>query len=579
MSEVEALPEGWKRIQLKEAVDIHDYERSPINASERAERIKGKTESNLFPYYGATGQVGWIDEYLSNEESVLVGEDGAPFLDPYKDKAYIIRGKFWVNNHAHILRGPKGLILNQFICHQLNILDYRDYVSGSTRLKLTKSSLEKLPFVVCSESEQTRIIEKLEELLSDLDNGVAELKAAQIKLSQYRQSLLKSAVEGQLTAPWREQNQGKITETGQQLLERILKERRQRWEQKKLAEFAEKDKKPPKNWQAKYPEPVQPDTSELSELPEGWVWATMDQLITKIEAGKSFKCLERPPEGDEYGVVKVSAVTWGEYDENESKTCVIEKYVNSEILVKKGDFLFSRANTTELVGACVIAEIITRNVMLSDKIWRVSFAESQLKFWILQYLRGPLGRKQIEGSASGNQASMKNISQEKLRSFVIPIAPIEEINLIEESLAHAFGKIQATSEANEQRIIQSQAQRKNILKDAFSGKLVPQNPDDEPASVLLEKIQVERAARPKPSRSNSKKKSTNMKSISRKALHAWVESLKENNFDFDVLSKEFGSDYEKLKDIVFSELADKSPKFEQYFDEESGSMKFKKVKQ
>ena len=89
-------------------------------------------------------------------------------------------------------------------------------------------------------AEQTRIVAKLEELLSDLDAGVAELKVAQKKLAQYRQSLLKAAVDGSLTAEWRAQNPP--TETGAQLLERILAERRARWEAKQLAKFKEQGK-------------------------------------------------------------------------------------------------------------------------------------------------------------------------------------------------------------------------------------------------------------------------------------------------------------------------------------------------
>ncbi|WP_257975416.1 restriction endonuclease subunit S, partial [Vibrio parahaemolyticus] len=126
--------------------------------------------------------------------------------------------------------------------------------------------------------EQIRIFDKLEELFSELDAGVKELKAAQTKLSQYRQSLLKSAVEGSLTQQWRAENSDQVQETGEQLLTRILKQRREQWQQQKLSEFAEKGKTPPKNWQDKYPEPVQPDTTDLPELPEGWVWASVAQL-------------------------------------------------------------------------------------------------------------------------------------------------------------------------------------------------------------------------------------------------------------------------------------------------------------
>ena len=114
-------------------------------------------------------------------------------------------------------------------------------------------------------AEQTRIVAKLEELLSDLDAGVAELKAAQKKLGQYRQSLLKAAVEGKLTAEWRSKNPP--TETGAQLLERILVERRARWETRQLAKFKEQGKTPPKDWKSRYLEPQQPDTTDLPELP------------------------------------------------------------------------------------------------------------------------------------------------------------------------------------------------------------------------------------------------------------------------------------------------------------------------
>jgi type I restriction enzyme S subunit len=132
-------------------------------------------------------------------------------------------------------------------------------------------------------ARQTRIVAKLEELLSDLDAGVAELKAAQKKLAHYRQSVLKAAVEGALTAEWRAKHSP--SETGAQLLERVLTERRALWEAKQLARFKQQGKTPPKDWQKKYPEPVRQDTNDLPALPEGWVWASLDQLMTELTSG------------------------------------------------------------------------------------------------------------------------------------------------------------------------------------------------------------------------------------------------------------------------------------------------------
>ena len=134
------VPGNWCWTYLtKGAAECLDSFRKPINASERANR-----EGDI-PYYGATGQVGWIDDFLTNEQLVLVGEDGAPFLDLIKDKAYIIEGKAWVNNHAHILRSRFGAVGNLFLLHYLNIFNYHDFVNGTTRLKLTQSSMDTMP--------------------------------------------------------------------------------------------------------------------------------------------------------------------------------------------------------------------------------------------------------------------------------------------------------------------------------------------------------------------------------------------------------------------------------------------------
>ncbi len=126
------IPTTWYWYLLEEVVDILDYKRVPINQEERDQRTQGKPLDQLFPYYGATQQVGWIDDYLFDEELVLLGEDGVPFLDPYRPKAYLIRGRSWVNNHAHVLRG-RG-VSNKFLCYYLNICDYRGLVTGTTRL-------------------------------------------------------------------------------------------------------------------------------------------------------------------------------------------------------------------------------------------------------------------------------------------------------------------------------------------------------------------------------------------------------------------------------------------------------------
>ena len=180
----------YNYIPLEQAADILDSYRKPVNSKERLNLIKGKPLDELFPYYGATGQVGWIDSFLTDGEYILLGEDGAPFLNPYAEKAYIIHGKTWVNNHAHILRSKTN---NEFLCYYLNYFNYKNYVSGTTRLKLTQAQMRKIPIPNIPSDEQFRIVARIEELFSELDKAVGTLKTTKEQLAVYRQAVLKDA--------------------------------------------------------------------------------------------------------------------------------------------------------------------------------------------------------------------------------------------------------------------------------------------------------------------------------------------------------------------------------------------------
>ena len=192
------LPHGWEVRELCELVDVLDSRRKPVNAKERADR------AGDVPYYGATGQVGTIDESLFDEDLVLLGEDGVQFFDPYKVKAYEISGPAWVNNHAHVLRCNQDVYQQRLLVHFLNQADYRGRANGTTRLKLTQAAMKEIPVLTPPMEEQARIVEILEDQLSRLDASLAVADVVEERSAGLRRSLLHSAFTGRLTREWRE---------------------------------------------------------------------------------------------------------------------------------------------------------------------------------------------------------------------------------------------------------------------------------------------------------------------------------------------------------------------------------------
>ncbi len=503
----ERLPVGWVKAPLDAVVNVMDSEREPINASERDSRISGKSLNDLYPYYGATGQVGFIDAFRSEGERVLLGEDAAPFLDPIKEKAYLANGRFWVNNHAHILSGADGVMNNRFLCYQLNTIDYQPYVTGSTRLKLTSSTMRRIPLAIAPLTEQTRIVAKLEELLADLDAGVAELKAAQKKLAQYQQSLLKSAVEGQLTADWRAQHPP--TETGAELLARILQERRTRWEAKQLEKFASQGKTPPKNWQGKYPEPIPPDTQNLPALPEGWVWASVEQIASderySLAIGPFGSNLKVPDYRDEgVPLIFVRNIRSGNYGGIHTKYVTHEKAaLLAAHAVEAEDVLITKMGEppgdADVYPTSQPPAIITADC-IKIRCWPGLMTPELLKIVINSHI----GKSQIGPMTQG--VAQKKVSLGQFISLSVPVPPINEQAEIVRAVSSANYEALEQLAAIEFALKQSTAQRQNILRAAFAGELVPQDPNDEPASVLLARIRAQRAAQTPAKKPRGRKK-------------------------------------------------------------------------
>ncbi|WP_299187091.1 restriction endonuclease subunit S [uncultured Campylobacter sp.] len=191
------IPKHWQVKKLGGICEILDNKRKPINSSEREMRLN--LSMQRFPYFGATGQVGFIDDYIFDFEAILLGEDGAPFLDFFKKKAYIVSGKYWVNNHAHILKAINGISTNHFVCYFLNSINYAPYVSGTTRLKLNQESMKNIEIPLPPLDEQNLIVKKIESCFEKIDFAISNFKKSKELIEIYKQSVLSHAFNGKLT--------------------------------------------------------------------------------------------------------------------------------------------------------------------------------------------------------------------------------------------------------------------------------------------------------------------------------------------------------------------------------------------
>ncbi len=497
------LPIGWVVGDLGDVCDILDAQRIPVNAEERKKRIAKKSEAELYPYYGATGEVGKIDDYIFDGQFVLLGEDAAPFFDSSKDTAYLAKGKFWVNNHAHII---KSSILNDsFLCFFLNQFNFEGYVSGTTRLKLPQGSMKQIPVKFPSINEQNRIVDKIEVLFSEVDAGIENLTLAKRQLEQYRQSLLKHAFEGKLTAKWREEyakKNGKELPNADELLEQIQTARQDYYDQQ-IADWEQAIEA----WEEQGKEGTKPrkpskldsvtdidNMENLPTLPDGWRFHRLAD-IAEVGSGMSVSKNRKVDNPIEVNYLRVANVQRGYLDLNEIKTMIIDKFTFDRYKLLEGDILFNEGGDRDKLGRGWIWKNEVDNCITQNHVFRASthiknIAHSEF----ISHWGNTFGRDYFErtGKQTTNLAS---INKTVLSSFPVPYPSIEEQSLIVKLLNEKTSEVDNLVVELELQLKKATLLKTSILHKAFQGKLVPQDPKDPPASELLAQIKAEREAK------------------------------------------------------------------------------------
>jgi len=384
-----------------------------------------------------------------------------------------------------------------YIFYFLQTIKLGDYSRATTVPSLRKTDVAQIPVPLPPLLEQQRIVAKIEELFTQLDAGVAALEKARAQLRRYRQAVLKAAVEGELTREWREAHRGEL-EPASVLLERILEERRARWE----AEQLEKEKmrakgKVPKDdkWKRKYKEPSAADWGSLHELPDGWVWVTLEQIAKDTRIGIVRSLRQQNAEGRGAAYIKMNNVTMdGRVLLDDLVFVETSKDELRRYGIRKGDVLFNTRNSVELVGKTGLVRQDVKDTVYNNNLMRIRATGGVFPEFLVYQMCSNSYRRRLERvkRATTNVAALYAKDMLPL-PMVLP--PTTEQRAIADEVERRLSVIDDLERAVEQSLKRAERLCQSILKRAFEGKLVPQDPSDEPASVLLEHIKAEKARR------------------------------------------------------------------------------------
>ena len=430
-----------------------------------------------------------FEKYTVETGDILIAMSGAT---TGKFGIYNSTNKAYQNQRVGNLKPVSELGTNKrflyYLLHSLKRRIEKDAYGGA-QPNISSSKIEEIEIELPPLAEQHRIVCKIEELFSELDKGIENLKTARAQLKVYRQALLKHAFEGKLTAEWREQNKDNL-ETAATLQQRMQTERSARYQQQ-LTDWqaaGQKGSKP------KAPKPLPPLTAKelakLSDLSEGWTWVKYSELTESSQNGISKRSGDT---GINFTVLRLADITNQKVSFDDVRQIMMYEKEIQNYKLSKNDLICIRVNgSVELVGR-VISINDDLEAAYCDHFIRYKLLNNVVSNRYIEFFFNTIGVRRFIDLNKVSSAGQNTVNQEMMGTIAVSICSVEEQKIILEMVEEKFSEIDQLEQTINVALQQSEALRQSILKKAFSGTLVPQEANDEPASVLLARIKTEKA--------------------------------------------------------------------------------------
>ncbi|UTX59092.1 restriction endonuclease subunit S [Klebsiella michiganensis] len=471
------LPVGWEWARFGDATYNRDAERIPLSSDERMNR------SGTFDYYGASGIIDKIDDYIFDKPLLLIGEDGANLINRSTPIAFMAHGQFWVNNHAHVIDGISEEYLN-YLCIYINAISLENYITGTAQPKMNQAKMNTILIGLPPEHEQLKIKNKVTELLSLCDqleqHSLSSLDAHQqlvetllatltdsqnadelaenwARISEHfdtlftteasidalKQTILQLAVMGKLVP------QDPNDEPASELLKRIAQEKAQLVKDGKI----KKQK----------PLPPISDEEKPFELPEGWEWVKLGNILHDIKYGTSQKC-DYNISG--YPVLRIPNIVKGIIDLADIKYGALTDSELKDLTLNENDLLFIRSNgSTNIVGQSTLVQQDLKDHAYAGYIIRVRLHNKYINAtYINMIMKSNLIREQIEGPIR-TTTGVKNINSNELMGLLVPLPPKNEQGIIIKKISEIDTTI-SNLKVNIQSAQQTQLHLADALTDA-----------------------------------------------------------------------------------------------------------------